>query len=279
MDSAWAALSRLPAAPGSRKPKIMTAAEMVAPLPAPRREDVAAPALPPTSSSSSSSEEGADPTRVPPPPPPFFEHAVQRSDTLMGLSLKYRVSIPELKRLNDLHSDNLATTPILRIPCGPDAAKLAVPAPAPPDSERALVRRFKLTHDVGEEEARYYLSSSSFDYEAATRALQADLDFERRNRAGAERATREAAQAKPMWTAGKAAGTGGGGGVAAAAQPRVREWGARDAAASADGEGEGMLLGGRGSDEDERAVPVAAAGRTAALGDVKVGGLDLRRRK
>jgi LysM repeat protein len=277
MDSAWAALSRLPAAPGSRKPKIMTAAEMVAPLPAPRREDVAAPALPPTSSSSSSSsssEEGADPTRVPPPPPPFFEHAVQRSDTLMGLSLKYRVSIPELKRLNDLHSDNLATMPVLRIPCGPDAAKLAVPAPAPPDSERALVRRFKLTHDVGEEEARYYLSSSSFDYEAATRALQADLDFERRNRAGAERATREAAQAKPMWTAGKAAGTGGGG-VAAAAQPRVREWGARDAAASADGEGERMLLGGRGGDEeDERAVPVAAA-----VGDVKVGGLDLRRRK
>ena len=110
----------------------------------------------------------------------YIVHNVTKSDTLMGIALRYGVSIAELRFVNDIPSgtDNLATSPVLRIPTthsrGDQPSRNAEK-----ESHAALSRRFRVTNGVSESEAAYYLGEASWDYELAERTLRADLAFEK----------------------------------------------------------------------------------------------------
>ena len=109
-------------------------------------------------------------------------HTLEKRDTLLGLSLKYGVSVSELKLANDIPftSDNLHSCgPTLRIPLGGkseigDGHSIQTKE----ESDRAILRRFRVTHNLEEAEAKYYLSLCNNDFEKATIELQNDLNIE-----------------------------------------------------------------------------------------------------
>ena len=189
MDSPWTQLSHIPGKV-SRPPKIMTAAEMLAPLSPPLTTDdeqLSASVSPSTTSSSSSVGNQEiitnNTTNISNPPeelPPFIDHPVTKSDTLFGLPLKYNISIAEIKRINDLATDNISYLKIIKIPRGnykgilPNKDNL-------PDSKRSLVRKLKNTYNLSEAEAKYYLDLVDYNYELACKEYQQDEEFEIQN--------------------------------------------------------------------------------------------------
>jgi len=109
-------------------------------------------------------------------------HTIEKRDTLLGLSLKYGVSVSELKLANDIPftSDNLHSCgPTLRIPLG---GKSEIgdgkTNETKEESDRAILRRFRVTHNLEEAEAKYYLSLCDNDFEKATIELKNDLNVE-----------------------------------------------------------------------------------------------------
>ena len=201
----------------------------------------------------------APPQQPPPPPPPrqggcepppaFITHALLPSDTLQGLAFRYHVTAAEIRLINDLPSDNLATCGReLRIPLGARAPLPTVREA--PDPRAAALRAFRVAHRLSEPEARYYLEDSGFDPALAAAALARDLELERRH-PGAVGALVAGATVKPPVGAGpppgapvaaasssssssglmrsllRAVGGGGGGGGPASApaveRPRSRE--------------------------------------------------------
>lgn len=93
-----------------------------------------------------------------PPPPPFILHTLARSDTLIGLSFKYRVSEHDIRRLNDLPSDNLFTGgPTLRIPTSAMPRGMSAREAVPADTRAAVLRRFRVENGLEDSEARFYL--------------------------------------------------------------------------------------------------------------------------
>jgi len=112
----------------------------------------------------------------------FHIHTLEKRDTLLGLSLKYGVSVSELKLANDIPftSDNLHSCgPTLRIPLG---GKSEIgdghSTQTKEESDRAILRRFRVTHNLEEAEAKYYLSLCDNDFEKATIELQNELNVE-----------------------------------------------------------------------------------------------------
>lgn len=110
-------------------------------------------------------------------------HKIEKRDTLLGLSLKYGVAVSELKLANDIPftSDNLHSCgPTLRIPVGGKSGfgTATVSSENKEESERAILRRFRVTHGLEEAEAKYYLSIGEGDFEKATKELQNDLNIE-----------------------------------------------------------------------------------------------------
>ena len=106
-------------------------------------------------------------------------HTVSKSDTLMGIALRYGISVAELRLANDIPSgtENLAATPILRIPAAP-SKRIAEAGGAKRESQAALSRRLRVTHSLSDAEALYYLTEADWDYGAAEAALKTDLAFE-----------------------------------------------------------------------------------------------------
>lgn len=168
MDDRWKPLSRTggPVAPFA---KTMTVEQLLA----------AAPASP-VGSRAVKTGRGAESEPTAPDESGTVLHTVTRSDTLMGVALRYGVSVAELRLANDLPSgtENLATTPVLRIPSAP-AKRLAEAGGAKAESHAALSRRLRVTHNLAEPEAEYYLTEAGWDYAAAEAALRRDLAFER----------------------------------------------------------------------------------------------------
>lgn len=204
MDSSWEALSHLPK--HYVEPfKTMTMSEMLAPLPRDRAEVETSSA---GGAQQAASQFGPSATTIDDNTPHYVDHKVTKSDTLFGLSLKYGVPINTIKQMNDLHSDNIATVGVLRIPVG---KVLSAPAGTGKESERAILRRFRNTHGVTEAEAKYYLSEHAFNYDKATDELQRDLAFERQSGAAVEMVTAAAAvptRSRATATAAIATGSG-----------------------------------------------------------------------
>jgi LysM domain len=106
-------------------------------------------------------------------------HEIKPRDTLFGLSLKYNISVQTIKLANDLTTDNLATVPggYLRIPLSGPIKKEESTAL----TNAAILRKFRVTHNISEPEAKYYLESCDYDYNRAELMLANDVSFEKRN--------------------------------------------------------------------------------------------------
>jgi hypothetical protein len=104
----------------------------------------------------------------------FLIHTVSKSDTIMGLSMQYGVSTTEIRALNDLHSENLATMSTLRIP----NSKLATLSIDAVESHASMVRRFRVANNISDAEATFYLDDAAWNFLAAHRQLKIDMEFE-----------------------------------------------------------------------------------------------------
>jgi len=111
-------------------------------------------------------------------------HMVMSTDTIQGLALKYGTTAEEIKRVNKLRSDDIITRAWLMIAANrmPDlAAEMDLEA-----MEKMLARKLinRLRQSFGglsEEEAEYYLELTNFDFEAARKECQSDLDWAKLN--------------------------------------------------------------------------------------------------
>jgi hypothetical protein len=95
----------------------------------------------------------------------------------MGLSLRYKTSISSIKLLNDLPTENINALKELKIPLKSVSMAEKVDSG---ESKRALIRLFRVTHNLGEEESVYYLSSVDWDLTSAEALLKSELAFEAR---------------------------------------------------------------------------------------------------
>jgi len=113
--------------------------------------------------------------------PGYITHVVVPTDTLQGLSIRYGVSISEIKSENRLISLNLHEKFTLRIP----ERKRKVPeqevdlAELESMMQRRLIGRFKKLTSISDlSEALYYLEASEFDLEAALKSYKEDSSWE-----------------------------------------------------------------------------------------------------
>ena len=104
-------------------------------------------------------------------------HTVDKRDTLLGLSLKYGISQDAIRRCNDMPTDNLATFKTLQIPLTKEY-KMKLPV-GEGESHAAMLRKFRVTNDLSEPEARAYLELAEWNLEQAQAFYVKDVAFER----------------------------------------------------------------------------------------------------
>jgi len=109
-------------------------------------------------------------------PESFLWHDVKSRDTVLGLSLVYKVPVSAILLANDLPSSgNLALVPRVRIPRGAAPLKTGDALEA---SRRAKVREFRMRNSLPEAEAKFYLMEGEWDLDRAQAVLQQHLRFE-----------------------------------------------------------------------------------------------------
>jgi len=116
----------------------------------------------------------------------FIKHHVKMTDTVVGLSMKYKIPSDQLKKINKLTSDQqLWSRTFIKIPA--EGRKQEEPSEAEKaqiqaELIRRLVRRFKRnTQSKSDEEAMYYLTTCNFRYDEAVAEYNADIAFEKSN--------------------------------------------------------------------------------------------------
>ncbi|PRP80119.1 hypothetical protein PROFUN_12202 [Planoprotostelium fungivorum] len=115
----------------------------------------------------------------------FLRHHVKKTDTLLGLSIRYKVKPEDLRSVNKVNRDaELYTRGHLLIPFhGQDIED--------PDEKsemdekkaemRRLIRKFQREFKChSESEAQFYLEESRYDYERAAEEFRADEEWEKR---------------------------------------------------------------------------------------------------
>jgi len=116
----------------------------------------------------------------------FVVHKVQKSDTLFSLSLRYDVTVEQIKSANMISSSStfIQHHPTLRIP----TTKLPPPLPVKKEleeerkreaMERAFLRIVK--GEVDRLEAKYYLEESDWDLTAAVNSYKESTEWEKTN--------------------------------------------------------------------------------------------------
>lgn len=99
-----------------------------------------------------------------------YRHPVISTDTVKGLSLKYGVKIPDLKRTNRIWSnDDIYSRQFLLVPW--DDLNKAVPERTDIEEailHRELVSRFRVKWSTSKEEAIYYLEEHNWNFEVAS---------------------------------------------------------------------------------------------------------------
>jgi len=111
---------------------------------------------------------------------PFFIHVVTKTDTLVGLALRYGVSVDEIKRANFLTSGQLIWhRKNLRIPTHGrvfQPQRIAVP------THREIASLFKNKTGCKDlAEAKYYLEDCEYDMETALKHFEEDKKWENEN--------------------------------------------------------------------------------------------------
>jgi len=110
-------------------------------------------------------------------------HMVLNIDTIQGLALKYGTTSEEIKRLNKLRSDDIFTRSSILIPATrmPDFEDIDLETMEKLLEQRLLTRFKRHLGLVDDEEARYYLEATNFDFTAAVRDYRGDMDWESSN--------------------------------------------------------------------------------------------------
>eukprot|EP01119_Soliformovum_irregulare_P008728 TRINITY_DN21833_c0_g1_i1.p1 TRINITY_DN21833_c0_g1~~TRINITY_DN21833_c0_g1_i1.p1 ORF type:complete len:410 (+),score=83.19 TRINITY_DN21833_c0_g1_i1:76-1305(+) len=111
---------------------------------------------------------------------PYFQHYVEMTDTVRGLSLRYNVPTEEIKTINKFNRDeDIWTRNEILIPFS--GQQLTVPDADQFEAQRKarLVRRFKRSVNIQEHEALYYLDTFDYDYDAAMEEYKQDSQWEK----------------------------------------------------------------------------------------------------
>lgn len=103
--------------------------------------------------------------------PDVIEHVVQADDTLQGVSLKYGVSIMEIKRVNVFSGNSIQYMKTLRIPL---IKGVLVTSQERNKSEEVIIRRFCDETKESLAESRIYLEDNNWDLDAAVGAWRRD---------------------------------------------------------------------------------------------------------
>jgi len=111
----------------------------------------------------------------------YLTHPVRLTDTLIGLSLKYGVSVDEIKVSNGLYSDAIWSHIELLIPYRNQKIEELTEEEKEKqekDRMRLLIRRFqRVTKCNSEAEATYYLDSNQFDFDVALSEYNEDIKW------------------------------------------------------------------------------------------------------
>lgn len=124
----------------------------------------------------------------------YIYHPVDKRDSLMAISLRYGISVADLKLVNNLPTENLAAVRTLKIPR--DRARVVIaPATTSEDGKSAKVRRLIALaigrvpgERLSEPEARFYLEDAGWDVDAALALWRRDEDFDASTGGAASRA-------------------------------------------------------------------------------------------
>jgi hypothetical protein len=104
-------------------------------------------------------------------PPAFLNHVVMPGDTLLGLTLRYKVSAAELRKANNFFGDHFRLCKILVIPrrsnCG--VQKM---------TQEVMIQYVTAQTSLHAAEARFYLEETDWDKEKAIEQFCKDCDWE-----------------------------------------------------------------------------------------------------
>jgi len=106
----------------------------------------------------------------------FYHHVIEDADTLVGISLKYGVSIASLQRVNRLHGHQIMALKELLIPL---TESVTIPTKKAPDTKAEIMKEFKKKTKCEQEEAIYYMDLSGYNLEAALKEWEEDSSFEK----------------------------------------------------------------------------------------------------
>lgn len=101
--------------------------------------------------------------------PTVIEHIVMPQDTLAGLSLRYRVPVAAIRKLNMFSGDRIHFKKSLLIPIDPGVTFVAQL-----NTEEVKLQRFRNATGEATEEARLYLSDHDWDVDKAIEAWKND---------------------------------------------------------------------------------------------------------
>jgi len=116
----------------------------------------------------------------------FIDHTVKLTDTLRGLSIKYNVSVEEMKSLNRLSKDeDIWTRLTLKIPFRGQVVEEPTAEEKKQhkrDMKNRLIKRFyRITNCSNESEAKYYLKTNRWLFDQAMNEYKVDKTWEANN--------------------------------------------------------------------------------------------------
>ena len=112
-----------------------------------------------------------------PPTKTWHTHHVNKSDSLLSLSIRYSVKVNDIKKWNKLpNSNRKIMVPSLKIKINPNTKELIMPSPLDQMISK-LSHATKLSYD----ESKYYVGDGTRSYEACLLEAQDDLAWEEKN--------------------------------------------------------------------------------------------------
>lgn len=114
------------------------------------------------------------------------KHFVQTTDTLYGISLKYKVPVADLRKANRLYDkDEVTVRTFIYIP---NVSQSISPVPSTDDIKSQLIRQFCQNTNCKEAfEAKTYLELSDWVLDRAVESYHSDLNWELQQQGGPSR--------------------------------------------------------------------------------------------
>lgn len=116
----------------------------------------------------------------------YVEHVVMPDDTVMGLRLRYKISMPELRKHNDFFGERFEVCDVLRIPVAGREEHVLKNRQRP--TKQVLAQRFKsATRCECEQTTQYYMEVGEWNLRRALEEYREDKRWEEEHQAVKER--------------------------------------------------------------------------------------------